>query len=71
MSAEETKKQSTHDALSGDCQFFFAVGVSNAGVHIDGFVDFSQAFRLREGSIILSTETGIERFGAEFRKFRL
>jgi hypothetical protein len=55
VSAEEAKKHSTHDAFSGDCQFFFAVGVSNAEVHIGEFADFSQAFRLREGSIILST----------------
>ena len=58
MFAEEAKKQSTHDVFSGDCQFFFTVGVSNAEVHIGEFADFSQAFRLREASIILSTETG-------------
>ena len=58
MSAEAAKKQSTHDAFSGDCQFFFA-GVSQAEVHIGEFADFSQAFRLREGSIMLCTETGI------------
>jgi hypothetical protein len=56
--AEEAKKQSTHHVFSGDCQFFFTVGVSNAEVHIGEFADFSQAFRLREASIILSTETG-------------
>ena len=60
MFAEEAKKQSTHDAFSGDRQFSFAVGVSNNEVlHIGEFADFSQAFRLREGSIVLSTETGI------------
>lgn len=58
MFAEEAKKQSTHDVFLGDCQFFFTVGVSNAEVHIGEFTDFSQAFRLREASIILSTETG-------------
>ena len=58
MFAEEAKKQSTDDVFSGDCQFFFTVGVSNAEVHIGEFADFSQAFRLREASIILSTETG-------------
>lgn len=57
MSAEEAKKQSAHDVFSGDCQFFFAVGVSNAEV-IGEFADFSQAFRLREGGIILFSETG-------------
>ena len=70
MSAEEAKNRSTHDAFSGDCQFFFAVGVSHAEVHIGEFADFSQAFKLREGSIILSTETGIKCFGAAFWKFR-
>jgi hypothetical protein len=54
VSAEEAKKQSTYDVFSGDCQFLFAVGVSNAEVHIGESADFSQAFRLREGSIILS-----------------
>jgi hypothetical protein len=61
---EEAKKQSTHDAFSGDRQFFFAVGVSNDEVHIGEFADFSQGFRLREGSIVLSTGTGIKCFGA-------
>jgi hypothetical protein len=56
--AEEAKNKSTHDVFSGDCQFFFMVGVSNAEVHIGEFADFSQAFRLREASIIVSTETG-------------
>ena len=32
---------------------------------------FPQGFRLREGSIVLSTETGIKCFGAAFWKFRL
>ena len=46
MFAEEAKKQSTHDAFSGDRQFFFAVGLSNNEVlHIGEFADFSQAFR--------------------------
>jgi len=56
--AEEAKKQSINDVFSEDCQFLFTVGVSNAEVHIGEFADFSQAFRLREASIILSTETG-------------
>jgi len=43
--------------FSWDCQFFFAVGVSNAELHIGGFSDFSQVFRLRESSVVLSTET--------------
>lgn len=55
----------------GDCQFFFPVGVSSAEVHIGEFEDFSPAFRLREGSIILSSETGIKCFGAAFWEFRL
>jgi hypothetical protein len=71
LSAEEARKQSTHVAFLGDSQFFFAVGVSNAGVHIGEFADFSQGFRLREGSIILYTETGIKCFGAAFWEFRL
>ena len=71
MFAEEAKKQSTHDAFSGDRQFFFAVGVSNDEVHIGEFADFPQGFRLREGSIVLSTETGIKCFGAAFWRFRL
>jgi len=45
------------------------VGVSNAEVHIGEFADFSQAFRLREGTIILSTETGIKCFGGAFWEF--
>jgi len=69
--AEEAKKQSTHDVFSGDCQFFFTVGVSNAEVHIGEFADFSQAFRLREARIILSTETAIKCFGAVLGEFRL
>jgi hypothetical protein len=32
---------------------------------------FPQGFRLREGSIVLSTETGIECFGAAFWKSHL
>ena len=71
MFAEEAKKQSTHDAFSGDRQFFFAVGVSNDEVHIGEFADFPQGFRLREGSIVLSTETGIKCFGAALWRFRL
>ena len=43
MSADEARKQSTYHALSGDCQFFFAVGVSNAGVHVGEFAGFPQA----------------------------
>ena len=58
MFAEEAKKQSTHDVFSGVVSSFSRVGVSNAEVHIGEFADFSQAFRLREASIILSTETG-------------
>jgi hypothetical protein len=57
VSAEDAKKQSIHGVFSGNCQFSFAVGISNTEVHICEFADFSQAFRLREGSIILSTET--------------
>ena len=52
----------------GDCQFLFAVGVSNAGVHIGEFAGFPQGFRLHEGRIALSTETGpsvsVQRFGS-------
>jgi hypothetical protein len=69
--AEEGKKQSTHDAFSGDRQFFFAVGVSNDEVNIGEFAGFPQGFKLREGSIVLSTETGIKCFGAAFSEFRL
>ena len=71
MAADEARKQSRHHAFSGDCQFFFAVGVSNAGVHIGEFAGSPQWFSLREGSIVLSTETGIKCFGAAFWKFRL
>ena len=46
MSADEARKQSTHHAFSGDYQFFFGVGGGAAGL------------RLRESSIVLSTETG-------------
>lgn len=60
MSVEEARKQSTHHAFSGDCQFFFAVGGG-----------FSAGGRLREGGVILSTETGIKCFSAAFWKFRL
>jgi hypothetical protein len=52
----------------GDCQFLFAVGVSNAGVHIDDFAGFPQGFRLPEGRMALPTETGpsvsVQRFGS-------
>jgi hypothetical protein len=47
------------------------VYLTNAGVHICGFAGFPQGFRLTEGSIVLSTETGINCFGAAFWKFRL
>ena len=61
MSVDEARKQSTHHAFSGDCQFFFAVGGG-----------FSARVRLREGVwfIVLSAETGIKCFGAAFWKFR-
>ena len=59
LSPRRKRKSSPHDAFSGNRQFFFAVGVSNDAVHIGEFADFSQAFRLREGSNVLSTETGI------------
>jgi len=44
------------------------VGVSNAGVHIGESADFSQGFRLREDSIVLSADTGIKCCGAAFWK---
>ena len=63
------RKSSPHTTpFRGDRQFFFAVDVSNDEVHIGEFADFSQAFRLREGGIILSTETGIKCFGAALWK---
>jgi hypothetical protein len=57
--------------LFGDRQFFLAVGVFNDEVHIGEFADFPQGFRLREGSIVVSTETGIKCFGAALWRFRL
>ncbi len=69
MSAGEARKQSRHRAFSRDCQFFFAVGVSKGGVC--KFVGFPQGFKVREGSVVLSTETGIKCFGAAFWEFRL
>jgi hypothetical protein len=62
------ESQSTHDVFSGDCQFFFAVGVSNGGCK---FAGFPQGFKLCEGSVVLFTETRIECFGAAFWKVSL
>jgi hypothetical protein len=46
VSADEARKQSTHHAFSGDCQFFFAVSVSDGGVHIGEFAGSPQGFSL-------------------------
>lgn len=65
MSVDEARRQSTQDALSEDCQFFFAMGGG-----------FSAGFRLRKGGrfIIVSLfplGLGIKCFGAAFWTFRL
>ena len=45
LCARGRRKKAVHTprALSGDCQFFFAVDLSNAGVHVGGFAGFPQA----------------------------
>jgi hypothetical protein len=71
VSAEEAGKQSTHDAFSGGCQFFFAAGVSNAGLHIGEFADFSQGFRHAKVASFFSLKLGSSFSVQRFWEFRL
>ncbi len=68
MSANEARKQSTHRAFQGIVSSFSQWVYLRAGCK---FAGFPQGFKLCEGSVVLSTETRIECFGAAFWKFRL